>query len=61
MTIPKNFGISKISMMRGAEDNRYAGEEGRSSSRGKWDTSMQAVSCTGQDGSSCWPGQMLAA
>lgn len=44
MTIPKNFGISKISHMRGEEETRYEGREGSSSSsRGKWDTSMQQV------------------
>lgn len=52
MTIPKNFGISKISHMRGAEETRYEGREGSSSSssRGMWDTSMQQVGdCDTQD------------
>lgn len=32
MGIPKNFGISKISHMRGEEENRYGGREGAHSS-----------------------------
>jgi hypothetical protein len=32
MTIPKNFGMSKISHMRGEEENRYGGREGSHSS-----------------------------
>lgn len=40
MTIPKNFGISKISMLHG-EQNRYQGKEVSSSSKGGVSSSLQ--------------------